>query len=108
MQSVRKIVYVLAQLYESPVNGTICIRRWRQVTSGKLGGIDCQAGDPLRQVIVQFAREPASLVFMRGDQASAQCLCFSFGAAPVDALPHESYRQGSLQYKDSDCRHDQD
>ena len=93
MQSVRKIVHVLAQLHQCPARSE---RRASpegdSVASGKLGGVDGQSGEPLRNIVVQLAREPAAFVFMRGDQASAQGLCFSLGAAAADTLPHKSDR----------------
>src|SRR5271156_4305640 len=92
MQAVRKIVDILAQLREPRAYRLTNLTRWRQVATGKLGGVDGQSSEPLGNIIVQLTREPAPLVFMRGDQASAQGLCFSLGMATADTLPRESDR----------------
>src|SRR5271168_1529591 len=94
MQAVRKIVDILAQLRKPRAYQLTHLTRWRQVGTGELGGVDGQSSEPLGNIIVQLAREPAPLVFMRGDQASAQRLCLSFGAAAASSLPQEPDRQG--------------
>ena len=92
MQSVGKIVHILAQLREPRAYRLTYLTRGRQVATGKLGGVDGQSSEPLGNIIVQLTCEPAAFVFMRGDQASAQGLCLSLGVAAADTLPRESDR----------------
>ena len=107
VQSVRKIMDIFAQLRETRANGSARLTRWRQIATRKLRGVDRQSSEPLCDVVVQFAREPAPFVFMRADQPSAQGLCFLLGAPAADALPYEPNRQRSLQQKYRHCRDDQ-
>ena len=91
VQLVRQGVDVLAEPHK-PFADRPHRLRLRSVRCGELGasGLDRQHGDPLRQVVVQFAREQRALLFVGADQSPAQIAQFvldalAFGDVAEDA-----------------------
>ena len=69
-------------------------------------GVDGEARQPLREVVVQLAREVPALVLVRGDQAPAQIDGFVFRPAARLAAEQRG-DEGGLEQHDRRPRHDQ-
>ena len=63
-------------------------------------GVDGEAREALRQVVVQLAREAAALVLVRGEQAAAQADGLLFGTPAPRALEQQRRDQAGLQQHD--------
>ena len=95
MQAIRQRVHVLAQLHQVAAHGATTLARPRPRLL-HAAGIDGEARKPLREVVVQLAREVLALVLVRRQQAAAQVQRVVLLAPPPRALEEERSDEGGL------------
>ena len=72
MQLIRQRVHVLAQSHELLAQGPRNRRRGSIGSTFQATGIDGKAREALRDIVVQVASQPATLILVRGEQTAGE------------------------------------